>query len=159
MGPARGVGRRKKDHHESKLPQSPRTWMDGPTSPSLSSPFFSPPCSFSGRWFTLPLLTFMKEYALSLCPPFLLCLIFSRLYPLSPHPHLSPGQADAIGASSLRDPVPYLPLVCLLFLTPPSVPLWTPGPQSHCCLDRGHLPPMPLKTCQSSLVIELSREE
>ena len=88
MGPARGSRRREKDHHESKLPQSPGTWMDGPTSPSLSS-FFSPPCSFSGCWFTFLLLTFMKEYALSFCPPFLLCLL-NFFQALSPHPSPPP---------------------------------------------------------------------
>ena len=107
--------------------------------------------SFSPLWKNMPSHFVLHSSSVS--------SFFSRLYPPTPHPHLSPEQADAIGASSLRDPVPYLSLVCLLFLTPPSVPLWTPGPRSHCWLDKGHLPPMPLKTFQSALAIELPREE
>lgn len=87
--------------------------------------------SCSGLFFILPCLTFTKGHALLVCPHFLLCFLISpRLYPFPPEP--CPGQANAIGASSLRDPVPYLSLICLLFLTPPSVPLWTPGPKSQC---------------------------
>uniref|UniRef100_A0A8C6CR04 Uncharacterized protein n=1 Tax=Moschus moschiferus TaxID=68415 RepID=A0A8C6CR04_MOSMO len=60
--------------------------MDGPTSPSLFS-FFSPPCSSSGPWLTFPFLTFVKDYALSLCPPFFLSHFFPAL---SPHPSPPP---------------------------------------------------------------------
>lgn len=52
----------------------------------------------------------------------------SVLFLLSPSsvPSPSPGQADAIGASSLRDPVPYSSSVYLLCLTPLSIsPHWT----------------------------------
>lgn len=91
-----------KDHQEAKLPQSPRTWMCGPTSSFLSAPAPSTtPSHLYQRMRPVPL---PSHSALFLFPP-------------SRHPLPSPGQADAIGASSLRDPAPYLSSVRLLFLT------------------------------------------
>lgn len=76
------------------------------------------------------LLSFSKQHFFTPFLPHLYKEVFSLL--ISPSPPLlpygsqapsfpGPGQPDAIGASSLRDPVPYLSLMCLLFLAPPSI--------------------------------------
>ena len=106
--------------------------MDGPISSSFSAHFPPNPQLLLWPLFHTPLShLYERTHPLGLpsVPPLL--PHFSQALSL-PTQTPSPGQANAIGASSLRDPVPYLSLICLLFLTPPSVPLWTPGPKSQC---------------------------
>lgn len=136
--------------------------MDGPIlPPPLTFPTLTPLLFLWPLFLTSTSHLYERTCSL-LCPSFLLCFFIGPRLHLAPHPphhtHPSPGQADAIGASSLRDPVPYLSLVCLLFLTPPSVPLWIPRPKSQCWLGKSHLSPTQLKTLQSALAIGLPRE-
>lgn len=110
-----GLWAGRKDHHEAEVPSSPRTWIDWPACPLLSAHLFKP-APFLGLLY-LSFLTFAQRCSLSSSLEVLPHFPYgSGLYPFP-----SPRQPDAIGASSLRDPVPYLSLVCLPFLTLPSL--------------------------------------
>lgn len=136
VGRDRGIGRAQRTTMRLSCPKAPgHGWM-GPFLPhSLTFPTLTPLLLLGPFFHTSTSHLYKRTCPLPL-PSFLACfLICPRLYPAPrspPTPNPSPGQADVIGASSLRDPVPYLSLVCLLFLTPPSVPFWTPEPKSQC---------------------------
>lgn len=136
-GPDQGFGEAQRTTHEAALPrtQDPDGWAPLP----LHSLPRLPPLLLG------PFPTSPSHLAIGLCPrPLPSCL---------PSPPPRPGQADAIGASSFRDPVPPVSLVCLLSpIPPPSVPLRTPEPKTQC-----HLPPTRLLT-QSALAIGLPSE-
>lgn len=96
-GPARNFGR---TIMKLRCPRVPGNgWMDGPISPLLSARFPSAPFLV---FHTSPPSSSQRD-APSPAPP---SPPSARLYPLP-----GPGQADAIGASSLRDPALYLSLV------------------------------------------------
>lgn len=132
------------------MPRSPRTWIDGPTCLLLSAHFLKPAPFLDLSY--LSFLIFTKRRSLSSSLEVLPCFhTVARLYPFP-----NPGQPDAIGASSLRDPVPYLfgwsPLPDTSFH--PSLGPKVSGHQ----LDRFHLLPIQIKIPWSSLAVGLLRE-
>lgn len=129
VGPDRGFGRAQRAILKLSYPKAPRHgWAHFFLALSLSLPtplLLLRPLSYS------PFSPLPKDMP-SPCALHSSLLHLSIPFPPHSSPHLSsPGQADAIGASSLRDPVPNSSLVYLL-LTPPLVSLWTPGPKSQC---------------------------
>lgn len=100
------------------MPRSPRTRIHGPTCPLPSVHLLKPAPFLVLSSLSFPIFT-KRVLSPRLTPP----------YGTRPHPSPVLGTPYAIGASSLRDPVPFLSLMCLLFLITPVIPLWAPRPE------------------------------